>query len=79
MSFDQGSDILKQDYLDVFEGMKQSIIDKLSMKKKCDIGALYLGTCKMRRQDELRAEQKIPMYMISCWMVLTGRYHLIWE
>ena len=54
----ENSQRLKQDYMDVFEGIKSGVTYTAKHDENSDIGKTYLGTSKMRRQDELKAEHK---------------------
>ena len=58
MSFHPNSEILKQDYLDIFEGARSDVTCTAKYDENNDIGTTYLGTFKMGRQDELKAEHK---------------------
>ena len=49
---------MKQNYLDLFEGIRVEFINKATHDENCDIGATYLGTSRMGNKDELRVEHK---------------------
>ena len=52
ISFDLNSERLKQDYLDVFEGVMSDVICTAKYDENSDIGTTYLGIFIMRRQDK---------------------------
>ena len=58
MNFHPNSEILKQDYLDIFEGARSDVTCRVKYDEYSDIVTTYLGTFKMGRQDELKAEHK---------------------
>ena len=53
ISFDSRTENLKQDYLDIFEGIKSDVMHTVQYDENSNIGTTYLGMPKMRRQDEL--------------------------
>ena len=50
---------MKQDYLDIFEGVKSDV--RCNMMKNSDIQTTYLGMPKMRRHDESKTGHKAPI------------------
>ena len=52
---------LKQDYLDIFEGVKSEITYTVQYDENSDTGTAYIRMPKMRRQDELKGEHKTPI------------------
>ena len=61
ISFDIHTESLKQDYLDMFEGVKSDVIYTAQYAENSNIGTTYLGMPKMIRQDDLKAEHKAPI------------------
>ena len=61
ISFGPNSERLKQDYLDIFEGFRLDVIHTDKYNENSEIGTTYLGTSKLRRQDDLKAEHKVPI------------------
>ena len=55
--YDSKTKSLKQDYLDIFEGVKSDIMCTTQYDKNSDIGTTHLGMPKVRRQDELTPEK----------------------
>ena len=49
---------MKQDYLDTFEGVKSDAMYTVQYDENSDIRTTYIGMPQMRRQDELKGEQK---------------------
>ena len=67
ISLDPNSLRLKQDYLDIFEGVRSDVIYTAKYAENRDIGTTYLEITKIRRQDELKAEYKVPI-IEDCFM-----------
>ena len=61
ISFDSNIENLKLDYLDIFKGIKSEVIYTVQYDRNSDIETSQLGMPKMRRQDELKAEEKSPI------------------
>ena len=59
-SFDSNTESLKQDYLDIFEGVKSDVIYSVQYDESSDLGTTYIGIPKMRRQDEWKKKKKHP-------------------
>ena len=59
VSLDPNPVTLKQDYLDVFKGVKADIIHSAKYNENYDKWTTYPGTFKVRRHDELRTKHKI--------------------
>ena len=58
ISFNSNTESLKQEYLDIFGGVKSDVIYTAQFDENNDIETAYLGISKMRRHDELKAEQR---------------------
>ena len=56
MSYDLNIKSLKQEYLDIFEGVKSDIMYTAQYDNNRDIGIRYLGISWMGRLDELKEE-----------------------
>ena len=52
---------LKLDYLDVFKGVKSEILYTAKYDEDYDIGTTCIGRSSMKRQDDLKAEHKVPI------------------
>ena len=61
MHFDSNNESLKQDYQDIFEGIKSNTMYTAQYDENSAIGTTYLRMPKMRRQDELKAEHQAPI------------------
>ena len=57
---------LRQNYMDVLEGVKLEIMYMAKYDKDCDIGTMCMGTSNIRRQDDLKAEHKLPITGVCC-------------
>ena len=60
ISFDLYAESLKQDYLDIFEGVQSHVVYTALYDKNNAIETTYLGKPKLRRQDKLTADLKYP-------------------
>ena len=60
ISFDSNTESLKQHCLDIFEGVKPDVMYTTQYDENSNIGKTYLRMPKIRRQDELKVEQKAP-------------------
>ena len=61
LSFDVNSERLKQDSLDTLEEFKSDVMCTTKYDENSDTGMSYLGTSKMKRQDELIPEHNAPI------------------
>ena len=61
MSFGSNIDNLNQKYLDIFEGVKSDVACTVQYVENSRIWTNYLRMSKIKRQDELKAEHKIPI------------------
>ena len=61
VGFDSNIEIVKQDYLNIFEAVKSDVMYTTQYDENSDVGTTYMGMPKMRRQDKLKAEQKAPI------------------
>ena len=52
---------MRQDYLDIFEGIKSNAMHTAQYDENIDIGTAYFGMPKLRRQDVLKAEHQVPI------------------
>ena len=74
MSFNPNPVRLKQDYLDVFEGIRTEVINTVKYDENSDIGTTYLWTFRIKRQDDLRAEHKTSITEVVERCLLTSSY-----
>ena len=58
---------MKQSYLYIFEGVRSDVIYTAKYNANSDICTKYLGTLKMRRQGELKAEHRVHI-MEDCYI-----------
>ena len=58
ISFGSNSERLKQDYIDIFEGVKSDVMYTAKYDKNSDTGTTYIGTSEMRRQVALKTQHK---------------------
>ena len=55
MNFNLNIESLKQEYLDIFEGVISDVMYTVQCDENRNIGTTNLGMSKMRRQDELKS------------------------
>ena len=60
-SFDSNTKSLKQDNLDIFEGMKSHVMYTAQNDENSDIVTTDTGMPKRRRQDKMKVEHKAPI------------------
>ena len=61
ISFDSNTESLKQDFVDIFEGIESDVMHAAQYDEHSGIGTTYLGLPKMKRPDKLKAEHKRPI------------------
>ena len=54
-------DILKEEYLDVYEGIQSEIINTTRFDENSDLSTTYLGKSCGSKNDKLKAEESFPI------------------
>ena len=53
--------ILKEEYLDVYEGIQSEIVNTTRFDENSDLGTTYLGKSDRSKNDKLKAEESFPI------------------
>ena len=53
--------ILKEEYLDVYEGIQPEILNTTRFEKNSDLGTTYLGKLDRSKNDKIKAEESFPI------------------
>ena len=54
-------DILKEEYLDIYEGIQSEIVNTTRFDENSDLSTTYLGTLDRSKNDKLNAEESFPL------------------
>ena len=54
-------DILKEEYLDIYEGIQSEIVNTTRFNENSDLSTTYLGTSDRSKNDTLKAEESFPI------------------
>ena len=54
-------DILKEEYLDVYEGIQSQIVNTTRFDENSDLSTTYLGKSDRSKNDKLKAEESFPI------------------
>ena len=61
LDFGQMSDILKEEYLDVYEGIQSEIIHTRRFDENSDLSTTYLGKSDRSKNNKIKAEESFPI------------------
>ena len=61
IDFDSTLDILKEEYLDVYEGIQSEIVYTTRFDENSDLSTTYLGKSNRSKNDKLKAEESFPI------------------
>ena len=61
MDFSDNSQLLKPDYLDLYEGIQADIVYSHRFDEHSDLSATYLGRTEMTRETKVKAEENFPI------------------
>ena len=53
--------ILKEEYLDVYEGIQSEIVNTTRFGENSDLSTTFLGKSNRSRNDKLKAEESFPI------------------
>ena len=54
-------DILKEEYLNVYEGIQSEIVNATKFNENSDLSTTYLGKSDRSKNDKLKAEESFPI------------------
>ena len=61
VDFGSTSDILKEEYLNVYEGIQSEIVNTTRFDENSDLSTTYLGKSVRSKNDKLKAEESFPI------------------
>ena len=74
IDFGPTPNVLREEYLDIYEGIHSEIVNTTRFDENSDISTTYLGRSDRSKNDKLKAEESFPIseqgYML--WKLLDG-------
>ena len=61
LDFGLTPDILREEYLDMYEGIQSKILKTTRFDKKSDLNATYLGKADRSKNNKIKAEESFPI------------------
>ena len=61
MDFDDNPNLLKTNYLDMYEGVHANLVYSNRFDESSDLSTTYLGRTDMTRENKVKAEEKFPI------------------
>ena len=61
LDFGPTPNILKEEYLDVYEGIQSEILNTTRFDENSDLSTTYLGKMDRSKNDKLKAEESFPI------------------
>ena len=61
LDFGPTPDILKEDYLDMYEGIQSKILNTTRFDENSDLSTTYLGKSDRSKNDKIKAEESFPI------------------
>ena len=61
LDFGQMSDILKEEYLDVYDDIQSEIINTTRCDENSDLSTTYLGKADRPKNNKIKAEESFPI------------------
>ena len=61
LDFGHTPDILKEQYLDVYEGIQSEILSTTIIDENSDLSTTYLGTADKSKNNKIKAEESFPI------------------
>ena len=61
IDFDPTPGILKEEYLDIYEGIQSEIVNTTRFDGNSDLSTTYLGKSDRSKNDKLKAEESFPI------------------
>ena len=60
LDFGQTPDILREEYLDVYEGIQSEILNTTRFDENSDLSTTYLGNADRSKNNKIKAEESSP-------------------
>ena len=70
MDFGDNTDLLKTNYLDMYEGVHIDVVYSTRFDESSDLRTTYLGRTRETRETTVKAEEKFP---------ISGQGYILWE
>ena len=61
LDFGQTPDILREEYLDVYEGIQSEILSTTRFDENTDLSTTYLGNADRSKNNKIKAEESFPI------------------
>ena len=61
LDFGPTPNVLKEEYLDVYKGIKSEIVKNMKFDKNSDLSTTYLGKSDRSKNDKIKAEESFPI------------------
>ena len=61
LDFGQTLNILKEEYLDVYDGIQSEIISTMRFDENSDLSTTYLGKADRSKNNNIKAEESFPI------------------
>ena len=61
LDFGQTPDILREEYLDVYEGIQSEILNTMRFDENTDLSTTYLGKADRSKNNKIKAEESFPI------------------
>ena len=76
----QTQDTLKEEYLDVYEGIQSEILSTTRFEENSDLSTTYVGKADRLRNNQIKAEESFPisehgMPWENYWIIHNVKYY----
>ena len=61
LDFGPTPNILKEEYLDMYEGIQSEILNTIRYDEKSDLSTIYIGKSDKSKNDKIKAEESFPI------------------
>ena len=61
LDFGQTPDILREEYLDVYEGIQSEILSTMRFDNNSDLSTIYLGKADRSKNNKIKVEEAFPI------------------
>ena len=77
IDFGSTPDVLKEEYLDVYEGIHSEIVNTTRFDENSDLSTIYLGRSDRSKNDKFKAEESFPIseHWYATGKLLDGTEH----
>ena len=75
LDFGHTPDILKEEYLDVYEGIQSEISNTTRFDENSDLSTTYLGKVDKSKNNKIKAEESFPISEQLYWIKQNAKYY----